>query len=284
MKTIYSIIILLLFICSSHSGAAIKSATDKFVHNHDSKEMDVWYHIPKGARSTSKVLFVMHGVKRNSKDYLDKWIDLSKKKKIIVIVPEFSKDNFPGSRNYNLANVTDSNGNVNDIKEWNFSIIEDIFHKFKSTFKIKTKQYYMYGHSAGSQFVHRFVMLYPESSLKLAISANAGWYTFPDTSRPFPYGLKELNYSKDELINGFSKKMVILLGTKDTDPNHKYLRNTPEAKLQGKHRLERGKNYFKSAQMVAKEMKTKLNWKMKLVPKVAHSNSSMSKQALKYIK
>ena len=181
-------------------------------------------------------------------------------------------------------NIANANGKINNRKEWHYNIIEDVFNDIKSKLNLETKKYYLYGHSAGAQFVHRFVMFYPDASLKLAIAANAGWYTFPDSGINFPYGLDGLNFEKDDFKQVFSKKMVILLGKKDTDPNHKYLRKTREAMEQGKHRFERGNNYFKFAKNLSSKLKMYFNWEIKYVDDVGHSNSGMSKEAVKLIK
>jgi len=248
------------------------------------KRLTIWYNIPKNIKKDSAVVFVMHGVKRNGKDYRNDWIKYSNDKKFILLVPEFSNKEFPESSNYNLANIANSNGKINPRKDWHFDIIEEVFKDIKLKLKLETKKYYLYGHSAGAQFVHRFVMFYPDSSLKLAISANAGWYTFPDSSINFPYGLHGLNFKKDDFKQIFSEKMIILLGKKDTDPNHKYLRKTKEATEQGKHRFERGNNYFKFARNISSKRKLEFNWKIKHIDGVGHSNSGMSKEAIKLIR
>ena len=275
--------ITLFFIFNGYSDT-LQKGMNSYQLNNTNKKITVWYNLPKGYRSTSKVLFVMHGVKRNGKEYLEDWLKYSNKKKVILIVPEFSNKEFPGSANYNLANIADPNNNINPTEKWHFSIIESVFQDFKKQAKLKTPEYYLYGHSAGAQFAHRFAMFYPESSLKLAISANAGWYTFPDQNISFPYGIKELNYNSKQTNSIFEKKLIILLGTSDTDPKHKYLRNTPETTEQGKHRFERGQNFYKSSKSIAKNISSKFNWSVVHAKRVGHSNSGMLEHAIKLIR
>ena len=44
----------------------------------------------------------------------------------------------------------------------------------------------------------------------------------------------------------------MFLGRGDNDPEHHSLRNTPEAKRQGPHRLARGREFFNQAEKMAK--------------------------------
>ena len=274
----------MLFISTQYCYSDISKGSGSYKFTSGNKSLTIWYNIPKNIKKDSAVLFVMHGVKRNGKDYRNDWIKYSNDKKFILLVPEFSNKEFPKSSNYNLANIANSNGKINPRKDWHFDIIEEVFKDIKLKLNLETKKYHMYGHSAGAQFVHRFVMFYPESSLKSAISANAGWYTFPDSSINFPYGLHGLNFKKDDFKQIFSEKMIILLGKKDIDPNHKYLRKTKEAMEQGKHRFERGNNYFKYARNISSKQKLEFNWKIKHINGVGHSNSGMSKEAIKLIR
>ena len=45
----------------------------------------------------------------------------------------------------------------------------------------------MFGHSAGAQFTHRYMLLSKDKRISNAVVANAGWYTFINNAK-FPYG------------------------------------------------------------------------------------------------
>ncbi len=45
----------------------------------------------------------MHGANRDPLRYRDQWIDEAQEGGFVVIVPEFSRTDFPGSRSYNLG-------------------------------------------------------------------------------------------------------------------------------------------------------------------------------------
>ena len=201
----------------------------------------------------------------------------------MVVVPEFSNEQFPGSSKYNLANMSKNSREFNKPETWNFFIIEELFSQLKKRFKLSNKRCSIFGHSAGAQFVHRFVMFGDSPNLDLAISANAGFYTFPHKDVAFPYGIKGLPNGQTLCQQALNKKMVILLGDKDTDPNHKYLRKTPEAMAQGKHRFERGKSFFNFSQSLAKGDGSAFSWKVVDAKGVGHSNSRMAIHAVKLL-
>jgi hypothetical protein len=268
------------------SGEELKSGSGSFIFEtpQEKKSIRVWYYKPKSFKKTTKIVFVMHGVKRDGEKYRDAWLPYAKKKRFLLLVPEFSIKDYPNSLGYNLGNMHSSSGEINDEALWSYTVIEDLFDYIKTITPSKASFYDIYGHSAGAQFVHRLVMFKPKARIRIAIAANAGWYTMPTDSIEFPYGLKDSGTDINKIVASFGKNLIILLGEKDTDENHKYLRKTPEAMLQGKHRLERGQSFYETAKKSAKEQRCQFKWKLKTVPSVGHSNSKMAAYAAKFLR
>ena len=78
---------------------------------------------------------------------------------------------------------------INDENEWSFSIIEPLFDSVKSSLSLESEKYNLFGFSAGAQFVHRFIQFKPDARFDKVVAGAAGWYTVPDNSIPFPYGI-----------------------------------------------------------------------------------------------
>ena len=163
------------------------------------------------------VLFVMHGVLRNAREYCLNWRKLAERFNLLIICPEFSDSKFPGN-DYNFGAVDNSRRAPRST--WAFSSIEQIFNVLLMA-GLKRNGYHLFGHSAGSQFCHRMVLwMPPRCRLLRAVSANAGWYTLPrlDSDFNYPYSLKQAPVKVDEeqLRLAFSRKLVIMLGQEDT--------------------------------------------------------------------
>ena len=131
---------------------------------------------------------------------------------------------------YNLANIFQDGDNpssdtFNSPDNWTFSIIDQLFEFIKVEIGGNQATYNAWGHSAGAQFLHRFVFYLPDSKLNIAVCSNAGWYTVPESDIVFPYGLLESQLSNVNLISAFSKKLYVHLGDADTDPNSSSLRH-----------------------------------------------------------
>jgi poly(3-hydroxybutyrate) depolymerase len=153
-------------------------------------ELPVWYQLPDQVTPDTPVVFVMHGVNRDADRYRDEWADLARMHEFIVIVPEFGKADFPGSLGYNTGYFTNSDGTPRPRAQWAFAAIEPLFDEVRQRFGTRAAGYTLYGHSAGAQFVHRYVLFMPDARIDQAIAANAGWYTMPDPAIAFPYGLE----------------------------------------------------------------------------------------------
>ena len=255
----------------------------------NNKSIRVFYHIPNGDITTMPIVFSFHGASRNAEDYRDYWINMANANQFMVFAPEFSSADFPGGDAYNLANIFDdgdnpSSGSFNAKNEWTFSVIDPIFETIKTDISGTQEKYNAWGHSAGSQFLQRFVLYMPDSKLDIAVCANAGWYTVPENTVDFPYGINKGQLPVSDLENAFSKKVFIQLGTNDNNPNAGGLRrNTVVDNQQGIHRFERGNYFFNTSKTTAENLNTTFNWQKVEVPNVAHNGQQMANNALQYV-
>lgn len=234
------------------------------------RPLRVWYDAPAGDLSTTKVIVVMHGQGRTGESYRDSWLTEARRAGALLIVPEFSDALYPGSDAYNLGNVESE-----PPSRWSYAIIEPLFDFVQADTGNRTDGYLMYGHSAGAQFVHRFLLLTPMNRVKRAVIANAGWYTAPETDVAFPYGLRGGPVTDVGLRRALATQLTVLLGENDTDPADPDLRHTSGADRQGPHRFARGSFFFQSGLRTARALAAPFGWTLQTVPGVAHSNSGM---------
>ena len=254
------------------------------------KSINVYYHLPQADLTNIPILFSFHGGSRNADDYRDDWIQMANANNFMVFAPEFNSDDFPSGDMYNLANIFQDGDNpssdtFNSPDNWTFSIIDQLFEFIKVEIGGNQATYNAWGHSAGAQFLHRFVFYLPDSKLNIAVCSNAGWYTVPESDIVFPYGLLESQLSNVNLISAFSKKLYVHLGDADTDPNSSSLRhNDIVDEQQGLNRLVRGRYFFATSQEKAESLNAVFNWeKTPEVPGVAHDHTAMALDALQYI-
>lgn len=249
----------------------------------DGPPLPVWYQLPEQVTPDTPVVVVMHGVNRDADRYRDEWAELAMAYRLIVIVPEFSRADFPGAGGYNTGYFAAADGTPRPRNLWSFAAIEPLFGEVRRRFGTGVQRYTIYGHSAGAQFVHRFVMFMPEARIERAISANAGWYTMPEPATAFPYGSKGAPITGETLGAALGKPLTVLLGTADTDTADPDLRTTAEANLQGPHRYARGQSFHAQGRALADRLGTPFGWKIAFVPGVGHSNALMAQAAAKLI-
>ena len=301
MKNIFLLLSLFIIISSCNEGTVIDpidgsyirmlpKGTNSFLFKAYkplvNKPVNIFYHIPAGIdMETALIVMVFHGMSRNADDYRDYWISSADKYGFMIFCPEFTKELYPSDSDsnsqYNFGNMITS-GNLNPKEVWTFSIVNPIFDRIKLATGNESESFYMFGHSAGSQFVHRCLTFLPEVKAKKAVAANAGWYTMPDFDVVYPYGLEASFLHSDSLPQLFEREIIVLLGTADTlrTPS---LRQSALADDQGLNRFERGLYYFNLSSSYASENGLVFNWSIMDVPDVGHTGSAMSVAAANFL-
>ncbi len=244
------------------------------------KSMTVWYYRPAGLQAQDHVLFVLHGVLRNADVYRDAWMKLAQEYRFLLLVPEFSRELFPTTDSYNFGNMATKDGADIPRDDWSFAVIDRAFALIAPTTPIKRPTYAIYGHSAGAQFVHRFMTYWSTERVEMAISANAGAYLLPIASEAYPYGLGGRPVSDAQMTQAFSHPFTLLLGEADIDPKHRFLPRAEAAMRQGDFRLARGKFYYETAKAEAARLGAPFAWKIATVPGVGHDNEKMAVAAV----
>lgn len=247
--------------------------------------LTVHYYRPPELDENARIIFVMHGMLRDGDRYRDRWLNHAENHGFLLFVPEFDREFYPDSTDYNLAGLVDEEESpeFNDREKWAFHRIELLFNTIRQSAPITAESFGIYGHSAGAQFVHRLVLFHPETSFDVAVAANSGWYTLPCQETDFPYGLADAPVTDSRLGLALQKKLIILVGEDDIDQAHHSLRRTEEALEQGQNRLDRGRTFFETGREASKRLGVSFCWKYASVPDAEHRDRQMSGTAVDYL-
>jgi pimeloyl-ACP methyl ester carboxylesterase len=193
---------------------------------------------------------------------------------LTIFAPHFDKKRFPNWR-YHRAGVLRS-GEIQPQDRWTGPILHDLLNQLRSKVDNTTSLLYLFGHSAGGQFLSRISAYSPPESISSIIIANPSMYVLPDLNYSAPIGFAGLFSefeSRQKLKSYLALPITIYLGKNDT--KEKYLVKSQEAMNQGRTRLERGRYVYQQAKKVAQTKNWPFNWRLIEVPGVGHSSKGM---------
>jgi pimeloyl-ACP methyl ester carboxylesterase len=240
------------------------------------RPVKVWYYNPaRFSAGGGKVIFAMHSSDRDAKAVRAQWRSYADLHGALILAPEFSREYYPKGRHYNRGNVRNSKGQIQQASDWTFNTIEEIFDLVRGEFPAAPNRYSLQGHSAGGQFVHRMAMMSPDYRIETAVAANSGWYLLPDENYNYPCGVSNVSKNQQNLSSGYARNLVVALGTKDNDPNAKWLNHDSCAEMQGSHRYARGKFFYDYARKDAANRGVAFNWKLVEVQEARHNSADM---------
>ena len=129
----------------------------------------VFAYLPRAVETNApvNVVFVMHGVNRDAEQEFRRSVPagiepraaLPEQHNVLLLVPEFSHALFPGRNAYNFGDVVEDEDPARrrPRERWAFSSIDGIFTALRTALHLNAQGFHLFGHSAGAQFVHRFV-------------------------------------------------------------------------------------------------------------------------------
>lgn len=254
------------------------------IHSLQGKPLSVHVFRPSQFDSrTGRIWFVMHGTGRDAERYLQAAAPVAERYQVLVVALEFSRNDYPNGDAYTLGVVTQGRVNAHAAEEgrWRSPLktpymeIERTFSAIKEALRSQQPGYYLFGHSAGAQFVHRLLTFVHCPRVLSAVAANAGWYTLPTIDKkwpPFPYSLRGAAREFQDPGQVLAAPLTLLLGSLDTrvkeeDP---HLRASAGAMAQGSHRLQRGITYYEIGLQAARNKNMPLAWQLQWVPGAGH--------------
>ncbi|MBK1662619.1 hypothetical protein, partial [Paracraurococcus ruber] len=241
--------------------------------------MAVYLHRPAAWRPDGPIAAVMHGVQRNADGYRDAWVAHAEALGLLLVCPCYDAARFPGDRWYNFGNAVDAEGRPQPPAAWSFAALDHAVDAARRACGAEREDFALYGHSAGAQFVHRYLLLTHAPRVSRLIVANSGWYSMPRWDVAFPYGLGGTGATEAGLAAALGRPVTILLGEEDRDPQHPQLRRDAGSDAQGTNRFDRGHAFFAAAQAAAARLQAPFAWQLRTVPGVAHSNAGMARAA-----
>jgi hypothetical protein len=87
---------------------------------------------------------------------------------------------------------------------------------------------------------------------------------------PYPYSLKGLDLTDEELIRILSLSFLILLGEEDVVQDDYFLK-TKAAMRQGDNRLQRGEKFYSTAEKEAQRLDINFQWQLITIPGCGHN-------------
>lgn len=220
------------------------------------------------------LLLVFHGVERDPEIARANAKAIADRFGMAVAAPLFDKSRFP-TQQYQRGGIAYPRGGMQPQDKWIGHLAVGLADQLRRDEGRPGMDYYMIGHSAGGQFLARLAPFVPHAAKRIVVANPSSW-VFPTAKEDFPFGLGGATASlvNDEFLRRYlAAPLTVYLGMADLGDKNRD--DSEDAVEQGATRYERGLNFYRAGEVLAKEKGWQLNWRLVEVPKVGHTSRRM---------
>ncbi|HEY7690131.1 MAG TPA: PHB depolymerase family esterase [Dongiaceae bacterium] len=259
---------LLAGLVTAGAGAAVAARADS-----DSKrgrilqrELDdrhnYFVYAPRGLRPDSPLLVSVHGISRNARDHVEAFTRMADRYDAMILAPVFTDYRYGDYQRLGRR----GRGSRADLA------LQRLASHVIFEWGLASAKFYLYGHSGGAQFAHRYAMAYPQDVAAVGVSA-AGWYTLPDPDLPYPYGIGPTSDSYGLTLDPAEFLQVpacVFVGEDDRSRDGAFNRSDKLDSSQGRNRIERAANWVEAMNRAAAGYGYKTRYTLHVLPDADH--------------
>ena len=297
MKELIIKLLLILFLAAIPISCGTKTIPDLTAEYEIGKVTEIedvygifFVYVPKSISSKLDILVLVHGTPAKDESaeetasyYIANWLDFAEKHGTVLIAPSFNQENF-SSRKGEIENMMTGYrglfGRKIGADEWVLRIVKAYQQAWGGT----ERKFSLYGHSAGGQFVGRFLVTHPGEVEKAVVTA-AATYPQPNPGVEWPFGMGELHTqiewdentvrrediipSEQRWLEATQIPLTVIVGLNDTAEQ-------PERPGQkGTTRITIGRNWAQDMNLFAQENGLECNYEFEVIPGKGHSMSGL---------
>jgi len=249
-------------VLSADAGAGIERGRVVSRRLPDEPAQRYYLYVSESAGDAPRMLVTVHGISRNAREHIHAFEAVAERHGVVLVAPLFDKDHFPDFQRL---------GRVGKGARADLALRRIVADAGRLT-GAQSERFYLYGHSGGAQFTHRYAMAHPEDVIRYAVSA-AGWYTLPDPGLKYPEGVRldgQLPGVTIDLTKFLRIPVCILVGERDRVRDHSLNRSRSIDTRLGKTRLERAKAWVEAMTAAARRRNINIFYPLFLLPTVGH--------------
>ena len=243
---------------------------------------------PTASSAETGIIVLIHGTpakeataEQTAFFYIEGWKDFAEKQGLLLISPAFNQEDFSSREgDHALGGYRGLFGREIPADEWVLRLVK----AHQKAFGLPDRPFYLYGHSAGGQYVGRFLVTHPKQ-VKGAVISSAATYPQPNPEVAWPFGMGSLNDDiewdektknhvdiipdKQKWLGATQVPLTVIVGLNDTAELTQY----PGQK--GNNRFGIARAWVLDMGKFAEENGFKSKFKIEIIPGKGHSMSQL---------